>query len=111
MIGDLRDKFAITTDAERAQNYAMAEQKLTTEGLADSLSGLSGEQRNAQIAYLEGVELIKDMTKEEIKAQAKQKLGIKLTKERQPVSYTHLLMRRYRNSVRWNGICGRLGSR
>ena len=34
-------------------------------------------------AYLEGVELIKDMTKEEIKAQAKQKLGIKLTKERQ----------------------------
>lgn len=83
LIGDLRDKFAITTDAERAQNYAMAEQKLTTEGLADSLSGLSGEQRNAQIAYLEGVELIKDMTKEEIKAQAKQKLGIKLTKERQ----------------------------
>ena len=83
LIGDLRDKFAITTDAERAQNYAMAEQKLTAEGLADSLSGLSGEQRNAQIAYLEGVELIKDMTKEEIKAQAKQKLGIKLTKERQ----------------------------
>ena len=83
LIGDLRDKFAITTDAERAQNYAMAEQKLTTEGLADSLSGLSGEQRNVQIAYLEGVELIKDMTKEEIKAQAKQKLGIKLTKERQ----------------------------
>ena len=80
LIGDLRDKFA---DAERAQNYAMAEQKLTAEGLADSLSGLSGEQRNAQIAYLEGVELIKDMTKEEIKAQAKQKLGIKLTKERQ----------------------------
>ena len=83
LIGDLRDKFAITTDAERAQNYAMAEQKLTAEGLSDSLSGLSGEQRNAQIAYLEGVELIKDMTKEEIKAQAKQKLGIKLTKERQ----------------------------
>lgn len=83
LIGDLRDKFAITTDAERAQNYAMAEQKLTAEGLADSLSELSGEQRNAQIAYLEGVELIKDMTKEEIKAQAKQKLGIKLTKERQ----------------------------
>lgn len=83
LIGDLRDKFAITTDAERAQNYAMAEQKLTAAGLADSLSGLSGEQRNAQIAYLEGVELIKDMTKEEIKAQAKQKLGIKLTKERQ----------------------------
>lgn len=83
LIGDLRDKFAITTDAERAQNYAMAEQKLAAEGLADSLSGLSGEQRNAQIAYLEGVELIKDMTKEEIKAQAKQKLGIKLTKERQ----------------------------
>lgn len=83
LIGDLRDKFAITTDAERAQNYAMAEQKLTTEGLADSLSGLSGEQRNTQIAYLEGIELIKDMTKEEIKAQAKQKLGIKLTKERQ----------------------------
>ena len=42
LIGDLRDKFAITTDAERAQNYAMAEQKLTMEGLADSLSGLSG---------------------------------------------------------------------
>lgn len=83
LVGDLRDKFAITTDAERAQNYAMAEQKLTAEGLADSLSGLSGEQRNVQIAYLEGVELIKDMTKEEIKAQAKQKLGIKLTKERQ----------------------------
>lgn len=83
LIGDLRDKFAITTDAERAQNYAMAEQRLTAEGLADSLSGLSGEQRNTQIAYLEGVELIKDMTKEEIKAQAKQKLGIKLTKERQ----------------------------
>lgn len=82
LIGDLRDKFAITTDAERAQNYAMAEQKLTAEGLADSLSGLSGEQRNAQIAYLEGIELIKDMTKEEYKAQAKQKLGIKLTKER-----------------------------
>ena len=61
----------------------MAEQRLTAEGLADSLSGLSGEQRNTQIAYLEGVELIKDMTKEEIKAQAKQKLGIKLTKERQ----------------------------
>ena len=59
LIGDLRDKFAITTDAERAQNYAMAEQKLTAEGLADSLSGLSGEQRNAQIAYLEGVELIR----------------------------------------------------
>lgn len=83
LIGDLRDKFAITTDAERAQNYAMAEQRLTAEGLADSLSGLSGEQRNTQIAYLEGIELIKDMTKEEIKAQAKQKLGIKLTKERQ----------------------------
>ena len=32
LIGDLRDKFAITTDAERAQNYAMAEQKLTMEG-------------------------------------------------------------------------------
>ena len=64
LIGDLRDKFAITTDAERAQNYAMAEQRLTAEGLADSLSGLSGEQRNTQIAYLEGIELIKDMTKE-----------------------------------------------
>lgn len=82
LIGDLRDKFAITTDAERAQNYAMAEQRLTAEGLADSLSGLSGEQRNAQIAYLEGIELIKDMSQEEYKAQAKQKLGIKLTKER-----------------------------
>ena len=64
LIGDLRDKFAITTDAERAQNYAMAEQRLTAEGLAYSLSGLSAEQRNTQIAYLEGIELIKDMTKE-----------------------------------------------
>lgn len=82
LMDDLREKFRITTEEERNQNYAMAEQRLVAEGLGAQLEGLTEEQKRLQIAYYEGIGAVESLSYEELKSQANARLGIELTKER-----------------------------
>lgn len=82
LMEELRKKFRITTEEERKQNYVMAEQRLVSEGLGDRLAGLSEEQKRLELAYYEGIPAVEAMSEAMLKAEAKDRLGIKLTKER-----------------------------
>ena len=82
LMGDLREKFRITTEEERAQNYAMAEQQMVAEGLGDMLSGLSEEQKRLNVARNYGIPILEALSAKEVKQQAKDLLGIEISKQR-----------------------------
>ncbi len=82
LLGELREKFRITTEAERDQNYAMAEQEMRAWGLGDRLEGLTEEQKKLAIAQYYGTGVIEGMGKGQLKQAAADMLNIKLTKER-----------------------------
>ncbi len=82
LMGDLRENFRITTEEERAQNYAMAEQQMIADGLGDMLNGLSEEQKRLNIARNYGIPILEDLSAKEVKQQAKDLLGIEISKQR-----------------------------
>lgn len=77
----LRESFAVTTEEQKAQRLATIEQQAVADGYGDTLKGLTEEEKYFKLAMYAGQEQIKDMSEAQFKKMAKDKLGIKVTKE------------------------------
>lgn len=77
----LRESFAVTTEEQKAQRLATLEQQAVADGYGDTLKGLTEEEKYFKLAMYAGQEQIKDMSEAQFKKMAKDKLGIKVTKE------------------------------
>lgn len=85
----LRNNMAVTTKEQAEANYAWYEQEQLVyaaargnESLAIELAAMSEEQKKLSLEYMKGCDLLEAMTEEQLKKIAKDKLDIKLTKDR-----------------------------
>lgn len=78
----LRGNLRVTTEEEKANNYALAEQELLTTNLGAAIQAATGEQRKQLVEMGKGMEIYDQLSEKETKAAAKKILGIELTKKR-----------------------------
>lgn len=78
----LRTNMAMTTEEQRAANYAMEEQAVIASGNGKQLEGLTDAQKKLALQQSKGIDIVESLNEETLKAEANARLGIKLTKTR-----------------------------
>lgn len=79
---DLRGTMALTTDAQRAENFARAEAEALANGYGKEMATLTNEEKQFYLEAREGEKILKGLTETETNLLMKQELGIKITKNR-----------------------------
>lgn len=79
---DLRENMKLTTDEQRNANYAAAEAQAVSEGYTDQMAIMTELEKQLFLEREQGSKIVSKMSKAEVELAAKQKLGIKVTKNR-----------------------------